>query len=75
MDPDGSFQGNTLSVWWKPVQMASRYLVTIEQCNSTTQCRTVIDLPVNETSMEMTSAEKFGPCTFYTLKVRIRYTC
>ncbi len=70
MDPAGEFQGDTLHAWWNPVPLAARYLVVVEQCLDAKQCKTVVDLPVeNDTSLELTSNEKFGPCTFYTLKV------
>lgn len=70
LDPDGAFQGNTLAVWWNPVRLASRYLVVVEQCkDGPDECQVVVDLPVNGTRFDMTSAQKFGPCTFYTLKV------
>lgn len=69
MEPNGIFSGNTLSVWWEPVPSASRYLLIIEQCNDSRECRKVVDVFVNETRLDMTSEDHFGPCTFYTLQV------
>lgn len=69
MDPDGRFYGDTLTVWWNPVQDAAKYLVKIDQCNDTIECRTVVDRAWNSTKLQMTSEEKFGICSFYHLEV------
>ena len=74
MDPEGSFggqHGHTLSLWWKSVKRAARYSVVVEKCQDHSQCQPVVDLYVNATQWEMTSESKFGPCTFYHLKVFI----
>ena len=79
MDPEGEFYGDTLICKWNnPVGSRGgstgspdQYIVVIEQCNRTSQCKEVVNAKVNSTTFEMTSAEKFGPCTFYTLKVRV----
>ena len=75
MDPEGIFSGphgDTLSLWWKSVKRAARYWVVVEQCHDNTLCQPVVDLFVNATRWEMASEDKFGPCTFYHLKVRCK---
>jgi len=71
MDPDGSFDGNTITVKWNPVELAVKYFVRIEQCQ-TEPCQPVYDEVItntNTTRLEMTDQDKFGPCTFYSLQV------
>ena len=73
MDPDGNFDGNTITVKWNPVELAVKYLVRIEQCQ-TEPCQPVYDEIItntNTTRLEMTDQDKFGPCTFYSLQVRL----
>ena len=70
MDPDGAFNGNTLTIQWKSVPIASKYLVVVEQCNENHECRKVVDHTFNSTRMEMTSSN-FSPCTLYNLEVHL----
>ena len=70
MEAHGAIHGNTLTIQWTAIKLAVKYLVTVEQCNDTSTCEQVFNQDVfNTTFLEVTSAEKFGPCTFYTLKV------
>ena len=70
MDPNGKFNGNTITVEWNPVESAVKYLVKIEQCQND-PCKPVFDeIVTNTTKLEMTDQDKFGPCTFYSLQVR-----
>jgi hypothetical protein len=79
MDPEGTFNGDTLTVWWNRVKTASKYSVIVEQCNGGgndgNNCHEVIDTTVvNDTRLVSTSSEHFGPCTSYTLKVMAENT-
>lgn len=70
MNPEGTFSGNTVTVWWKAVPKASKYVVGIDQCNDFSNCLRVLEKQVTDTKLVETSEDYFSTCTIYTLEVK-----